>query len=101
MATLGSHTAPSRGNCITDWPLECNFDIVSAVRSVYKYDPWSTSGATCTLDVPTVIRGRLDCVRELEEKHTVGLTIVITIQSDGNKTPIGCRLVVRVDPVQC
>ena len=85
-------------NCITDWPLECNFDIVSAVRSIYKYDPWSTSGATCTLVIPTMIRGRLDL---LEEKHTVGLTIVITIQSDENKTPIGCRLVVTVDPVQC
>jgi hypothetical protein len=88
-------------NRITYWPLECNFDIVSAVRSMYKYDPWSTSGATCTLVVPTVLRGRLDCERELEEKHTVGLTIVITIQSNENKTPIGCRLVVRVDLVQC
>ena len=83
------------GNDIAHWPLECSFDIVSAVRSLYEPHPWSTDyvpGPLVVSSMPTgdgVIYG--DGFR---------LTVTVTACTDEMKTRNTNRLVINIQSVR-
>lgn len=91
---------PNReGNEIADRPLECSFDIVSAVYSLYGYNPWWTGTAKEILVVPSASPAwnGVDYGNEIKT-YAVRLNVIVSISTDENNTPNACRLVINVDP---
>jgi hypothetical protein len=87
------------GNEIADRPLECSFDIVSAVYSLYGYNPWWTGTAKEILVVPSASPAwnGVDYGNEIKT-YAVRLNVIVSISTDENNTPNACRLVINVDP---
>ncbi|KAH7378074.1 hypothetical protein BKA64DRAFT_248816 [Cadophora sp. MPI-SDFR-AT-0126] len=83
---------------ITTWPLECSFDIMSAIISCHEEDhPMSTGFPRDMLITPSVLN--LNTVIDMKF-DSVKLTVISCASTDENNTPSVCRLVIDVAPAK-
>lgn len=92
---------------ITNWPLECSFDIVSAIVSGYKKcpqwsagedSPWSTGFPREVKITPSVLNSKLANAEYELETNSIKFTATSFTGLDSNNTPGMCCLVIDVTP---